>query len=117
MFLSLVNIFCVVGIGVDGGNQAVVGIVGKATVGCVGDIACGIVRVILLGQHHVGQILHRTLGYTVEVIISVTQLGRICKIRAKNPPPPKQGENKELYYGCVFIDSFYRCQNSINYTF
>ena len=42
LFLSLVNIFCVVGIGVDGGNQEVVGVIGETAVGRIGDVACRI---------------------------------------------------------------------------
>ena len=60
-------------------RQLVVGAVGKASIGRIGDIARRVVAEALLRENNVIQILDGSLGNAVQVIISITHLGRICK--------------------------------------
>ena len=50
-------------------GEAVVDVVDEGVVLCRGDVACGVVGEVFLGQGHVCRVLQRPLGHTTELVI------------------------------------------------
>ena len=65
-------------------GQTVIGIIRKAAIGRVGNVACRVVGEGF-GRNYsiITQLLDGSCRYSTEVIISITQFGRICKYLMK----------------------------------
>jgi len=71
-------------------DQSIVSIVCKTTVRSIGDIACGVVSEGFFRKNVVVQILRRSLGYSAEAIISITEFGILVKMLCIKMPPPNR---------------------------
>ena len=92
------DIFRIVGIRmIAGGDESVVGVILKAALGRISDVAGCVVGVAFLVQHNIGHALLRALGHAAQLIISITQFGIICKMQTKNSPPAKAGGEQHVW--------------------
>ena len=91
-------------------DQTVVGVILEAAIGCRGYVACCIV-VEGLGRYHrvIAELLDSSRSDPAEIIISITQSGRICKYQDKKQPHPKVRLN--IVFKCFSRYSLYESFN------
>ena len=92
--LDKFNSFIAYGVAIER-DQRVIGVIEKAGVGRVGNVACGIVGEGL-GRYHrvIAEFLDSSRSDLAETIISITHFGRICKYQEKTAAPESAAEHK-----------------------
>ena len=72
-------------------HKSIIGVILEATIGRIGNVTGSVVGKGLLGKNVAAQILGRSLGHTVEAIISIAESGVFVKDFVKNSRTRKCG--------------------------